>query len=347
MGKTYKVYAPPLILVTNSYKYLTDFIDGIVHNSTDAMFPSLAGLILKEVANDGTFLDLQRRLVLMERNPVYADKMALKLAFDMGVEFLDQIEQKYVCAPFPHHNGRGAVVFTYKNTELSHPVKEIVARTKSVPSLIEKMSRGTLEVGKGMVSKIDPRRPFVSDLYALTVVTETKEVAEELSYFNRSTGRLLTYEHDNIYESPRNYSSYKAIHDDAVWFDNDPLLNGLRVEIHYVAQEDRKRNLHGESEDDVTSHSNYARTKIKKPHSFEGYQVVVVSHDTLLSGLWGSGIDKERFRCKEVSFGRETGLNMVEPIKYNLFHNWSNLGGGLNVHGKSTRGTETASTRYA
>ena len=321
--------------------------DRIITNVTNGMFKLLIDHVIKEEMRD-SFLDPSKRLVLIDRNPAYVDRMAFHLARSIGIRKLFRMPVEFTTLELPHHQGREATVFRYKNNDSNHPVREIIARAKGDTSIAEKITRRNLEDKCGMASHIDPKRLFVSDLDAITFVTDTEEDARTLSYFNGINGFLQVFDHEDLYKDPRNYSDYKAIHDDAVWNDsNDRILDGRRIEVHYVAQVDRERNLNGNSDDDPTSHANYARSKLLKPHGLTGYQVVIVSHDTLIEAIQGGAVNGKSFKRERVRFSEQTGLNMTGPIEYDVLQDRFGQGRGLKEHGNKQRTIKRTSAIYA
>lgn len=241
-----------------------------------------------------SFLDFQKELILVERNPYYLARFSAEIL----PHFMTNYQSRQIHRPpfLPHHHlDRMAYLVEYINTSTEPAVRSVRARTKGPNSSVEKIARVYAE--KGNIANQDfPGHLDVEDFYGLTFITSTLEQgyqAKQALMLNCEP--FLQFEEEkDYYKGIRTKKShhwenfplkpYRAIHQTLRW-QNSSDLNEILIHFQYMTLEDFEKNRNGDEENPERSHLSYDQAKLRKPHTLGNYQVVVLDYSGFPEGV--------------------------------------------------------------
>ncbi len=269
----------------------------VLSNVNEARLEQLLEIV-KRTEMKKEFLQPNKKLLVIERNPEYLNKIIiteLLPLFPFGCE-----KTTYDIKPtLPHHNElRMGLITKYncnhekknKQRELFAPEQKIttsngnirpiklISRTKGPDSSVEKIARV-----KGQNENIESEEYLgqlaVGDFYGMTIITENKDICYKLKDKISTISSFIIKDEIDYFKKPKE-SGYQSIHQYVRWENGIPELNQLQIELHYDTKISHFRNNVGDDQNSTRGHAHYGGEKVKKEHSLEGLQVVVVDHNT-------------------------------------------------------------------
>lgn len=219
----------------------------------------------RELEARGTgFLDVNRGIVLAERNPEYLHEILAKLLPDFCPNHIVSHQNHHL----PHYVVRDGRIEVYNNLDESSSVVLVQTRVKHPCSLAEKISRKSEYFGR-LSEFHNKHRLMVGDVIGIEIVVKTEE---DILAVGRQL-LALPYFRLEHFEDHRKANGYTADHYNFTYSNGNPMMRGLELEVQVT---DMKSYLASTNDPEQGHDTAYGAEKLGSKHRLpNGRQLII------------------------------------------------------------------------
>lgn len=209
------------------------------------------------------FLDVGKRIVLVERNHDYLDEILSKILPEVCPNHLLSYQEHHL----PHYVVHDGKVEVYKNQDPESQIVLVKARVKHPDSIAEKVPRKAELFGR-VSERHDSYKLMVGDVIGLEVVAKSKEHVPEV------TKQILRMPFLNLekFEQHRKSNGYTSDHLNLIYENGNPEMKGLEIEVQVSDLQNHLASINDPSQGHETS---YGAEKLSSKHHLDGQLIII------------------------------------------------------------------------